>query len=81
MLDPVLVALADVRQYRKRALGWLAKVEGLSAGELERIERTGELWGPDPWGAEHENTARRVEHAHRFASDDGPRGPDAPSTF
>jgi len=59
--DAVLVALADVEQYRRRGLGWLAKVEGVSAGE---IERTGEIW-PDAWAAEHENTACRAEHAHR----------------
>ena len=49
MPSPVLVGLADVRQYRKRALGWLAKVEGLSLGELDRIEQTGEIW-IDPSG-------------------------------
>jgi len=67
--DPVLVALSDVEQYRKRALGWLVKVEGVSAGELARIEQTGELFGPDPWAAEHAQLERRAEHAHRFASD------------
>jgi len=58
--DPVLVAMHDVAQYHRRALGWLAKVEGVSAGELARIEQTGELWGPDPWAAEHESNARRA---------------------
>jgi len=63
--DAVLVALADVTQYRKRAIGWLAKVEGMSARELERIERTGEVWS-DAWAAEHENNALRAEHRHRL---------------
>jgi len=69
--DVVLVALADVEQYRKRGLGWLAKVEGMSADELEHIVLTGKLWA-DAWATEHEQLARRAEHAHHFASDDAP---------
>jgi len=56
--DPVLVALADVAQYKARALGWLSKVEGWSTRELADVEQTGELWGPDPWANEHEQLER-----------------------
>lgn len=62
--DAVLVALADVHQYRKRARGWLVAVEGVSALELERIERTGKLWA-DAWADEHAQLERLADRAHR----------------
>lgn len=59
--DVALVALADVARYRRRALGWLARVEGMSADELADIEQTGAIWG-DAWADEHANNALRAEH-------------------
>lgn len=42
--DPVLVALADVAQYKARAIGWLSRVEGWSRRELEDVEQSGEIY-------------------------------------